>query len=119
MEGLSGYGLLVLTSLLTTAGQLCQKQAADVWQKGARQPGRLRLALVWLGGALLFLGLGMLAWLLVLRALPVSRAYPMLSLNFVLVALAARFLFGETTTRRHWAGILSIVIGVILLGMNL
>ena len=48
---------LVLASLLSCAGQLCQKQAT-------RAGGGQQVAL-WLGLALLTLGCGMLAWLVV------------------------------------------------------
>jgi undecaprenyl phosphate-alpha-L-ara4N flippase subunit ArnE len=51
--------------------------------------GRRRHILTWLGLALACLGLGMLFWLLVLQSIPVGIAYPMLSLNFVWVTLAA------------------------------
>ena len=122
---MSGYLLLGLVCLLTCAGQLCQKRAADVWMRlgprddsAAAVPRRTRLvaAARWLFLACLLLGLGLLAWLGVLRRLPVSLAYPMLSLNFVLIVLAARFVFHEATPRRHWYGVAAIALGVLLLG---
>ena len=48
--------------------------------------------------------------------MPVGLAYPMLSLNFVFVTLAARWLFHETVDARHWAGVALIMAGVALLG---
>ena len=113
-----GYLLLLLASLLTCAGQLCQKQAAERWQALAAHEGRLASTARWLSVAVLLLGLGMLAWLGVLRRLPVSQAYPMLSLNFVLVTLAARFIFGESVTSRHWAGVAVISAGILLMGLS-
>ena len=73
--------LILLVSLLSCAAQLCQKQAAHCG--GHRLFG-------WLVLSLLLLGTAMLLWLVVLRTVPVSVAYPMLSPNFVLVAVAAR-----------------------------
>ncbi|MFH4827780.1 4-amino-4-deoxy-L-arabinose-phosphoundecaprenol flippase subunit ArnE, partial [Klebsiella pneumoniae] len=70
---------LVCASLLSCAGQLCQKQATRPSRRGRRS----RHILFWLGMALLCLGCGMLLWLSVLQSIPVSIAYPMLSLNFV------------------------------------
>ena len=58
----------------------------------------------------------MLLWLIVLQHLEVSVAYPMLSLNFVLITLAARFIFRENIDRRHWAGVSLIMLGVLCLG---
>ena len=109
------YLLLVLVSLLTCAGQLLQKQAMDVWK--ARAAGNMNALLVspWLWGAIAALGSAMLLWLFVLQQLPVSIAYPMLSLNFVFVTLAARVFFHEHTDLRHWFGIGLIMTGIVLL----
>lgn len=114
---MTAYILLLLVSLLTCAGQLCQKQAAQSWQQTAER--RLGITLRWLAAALLLLGLGMMAWLGVLQRLPLSLAYPMLSLNFVLVTLAARWCFNELTTWRHWCGIASIMLGILLMSLDL
>ncbi|WP_075180945.1 4-amino-4-deoxy-L-arabinose-phosphoundecaprenol flippase subunit ArnE [Pantoea sp. 1.19] len=100
--------LILLVSLISCAGQLCQKQAA-------RQQGRAAV-LRWLALSLLLLGLAMLLWLWVLQRVPVSVAYPMLSLNVILVVLAARLLWREPVSARHWGGIALIVTGVALLG---
>lgn len=106
--------LIALVSLLSCLAQLCQKQAATL---GARH-GKRRL-IVWIALSLLLLSVAMLLWLWVLRLVPVSQAYPMLSLNFVLVAVAARFIWQETYTLRQWLGTLAIVIGVALTGSHL
>ena len=68
--------------------------------------------------AVLLLGLGMAVWLNVLQRLPLSLAYPMLSLNFVMVTLAARWLFHESTTARHWCGVASIMLGILLMSVH-
>lgn len=124
---MTGYLLLALVCLLTCAGQLCQKRAADLWTRLAPRDGsaapyprraRLMAAARWLLLACLLLALGLLAWLGVLRRLPVSLAYPMLSFNFVLIVLAARFVFHETTPRRHWYGVAAVTFGVLLLGVS-
>lgn len=102
--------LILLVSLLSCAAQLSQKQAASV---GLRQGKR------WIALSLLLLGVAMLLWLAVLRVVPVGVAYPMLSLNFVLVAIAARAIWRERFTRRQWLGTLAIVAGVALMGSHL
>lgn len=76
---------LVFASLLSVAGQLCQKQATCF----ATVNKRRKHIVLWLGLALACLGLAMVLWLLVLQNVPVGIAYPMLSLNFVWVTLAA------------------------------
>ena len=54
-------------------------------------------------------------WLAVLYRMEVSKAFPFLSLGFVLVMLASRYYFRETISRERWAGVVAITIGVILL----
>ncbi|EKS9203754.1 4-amino-4-deoxy-L-arabinose-phosphoundecaprenol flippase subunit ArnE [Enterobacter cloacae] len=106
---------LVLASLLTCAGQLCQKQATRPAKTGRRGAH----IVLWLWLALLALGCGMLVWLVVLQRLPVGVAYPMLSLNFVWVTLAAKGLWHEKVARHHWLGVGLIMIGIVLLGGSL
>ncbi|WP_227317554.1 4-amino-4-deoxy-L-arabinose-phosphoundecaprenol flippase subunit ArnE [Cedecea davisae] len=100
--------LIILASLLSCGGQLCQKQAAQ-------GEGRRHL-LTWLGLSIVLLGLGMLVWLLVLQHVEVSIAYPMLSLNFIFVTLAARWIWKERVSAHHWVGVVLIMLGIIALG---
>ncbi len=103
---------LLLASLLSCVGQLCQKQAT----RPARSGHRGRHLGLWLGLALAALGTGMALWLLVLQRIPVGVAYPMLSLNFVWVTLAARFIWHERVSVRHAMGVALIIAGIVLLG---
>ncbi len=113
-----GYLMIVLVSVLTCAGQLCQKQAATCW--GAAQPAAVRRfsALRWLLAAVVVMAAGLILWLNVLQRMPLSLAYPMLSLNFVLVTLASRWFFGERIRLRHWSGVLSIMLGILLMSIR-
>lgn len=58
----------------------------------------------------------MVLWLLVLQNVPVGIAYPMLSLNFVWVTLAAVKLWHEPVSPRHWCGVAFIIGGIVILG---
>ena len=107
--------LLLLACLLTCAGQIAQKYAVEGWRGVDTGVGQ-KLRSPWLWLALLCLGLGLLVWLLVLQRLEVGVAYPMLSLNFVLITLVARFVFHEPVDRRHWFGVALVMAGVLLLG---
>jgi multidrug transporter EmrE-like cation transporter len=51
-------------------------------------------------------------WLYVLRVAPLSRAYGLTSLSYVLVPLAGIYMFGEQPRRLHGAGILLIAVGI-------
>ncbi|WP_226505796.1 4-amino-4-deoxy-L-arabinose-phosphoundecaprenol flippase subunit ArnE [Pseudomonas sp. MWU16-30317] len=111
------FVLLLVACLLTCLGQIAQKHAVESWRGAHAKPGLLgKLSSGWLWLALASLGFGLLLWLLVLQHLEVSIAYPMLSLNFVLITLAARFLFKENIDRRHWLGVGLIMLGVLCLG---
>lgn len=54
-------------------------------------------------------------WIVALSRVDVSVAYPMLSLGYVVNALAAWWLFGEALGPTHWAGMLLILGGVLLM----
>ena len=110
--------LILLVCLLTCIGQLCQKKAVQHWQ-GKALHWREKILDPWLIAAIACLGLGMLLWLNVLRLVPLNIAYPMLSLNFVFVALASHYWFGERTNVHGWIGIMLIMMGVVLLGAGL
>lgn len=103
--------LIVLVSLLSCSAQLCQKQATHALSRQGR--------LSWIALSVVLLGFAMLLWLRVLQQVPVSQAYPMLSLNFIFVALAGRFLWRERLTLRQMAGTLLVVTGVALMASQL
>ncbi|NUU35884.1 4-amino-4-deoxy-L-arabinose-phosphoundecaprenol flippase subunit ArnE [Pseudomonas sp. C2B4] len=109
--------LLLAACLLTCLGQIAQKYAVESW-RGQASNLSTKLRSPWLWLALVSLGLGLLVWLLVLQRLEVGIAYPMLSLNFVLITLVARFVFQETVDSRHWLGVALVIGGVALLGQH-
>jgi multidrug transporter EmrE-like cation transporter len=53
-----------------------------------------------------------LCWLYVLRVAPLSRAYGLTSLTYVLIFLTSVYLFGEPVRRVHVVGTALIVIGI-------
>ncbi|MEI9748111.1 4-amino-4-deoxy-L-arabinose-phosphoundecaprenol flippase subunit ArnE [Moellerella wisconsensis] len=108
--------LLLLVSLLTCAGQIAQKQAVVCWQ--GERINKSVSAIKWLVLALLLLGFGMLFWLKLLETMPLSLAYPMLSINFVLVTLIGQFVYHEKTGKQHWLGVLAIMVGILLMSLN-
>ncbi|NIF19647.1 4-amino-4-deoxy-L-arabinose-phosphoundecaprenol flippase subunit ArnE [Pantoea sp. Cy-639] len=109
--------LLLGACLLTCLGQVAQKFAVESWRgQDSTWTSKLRSGWLWL--ALAALGSGLLVWLLVLQRMAVGIAYPMLSLNFVLITLIARFAFHEPVDRRHWLGVALVIAGVALLGQQ-
>jgi drug/metabolite transporter (DMT)-like permease len=67
-------------------------------------------------GILLFV-LSMVVWLAVLSKMELSRAYPMVSISYVLVALMAKFILGEQLGLTRVAGIAVILVGVVLVNL--
>jgi multidrug transporter EmrE-like cation transporter len=57
-------------------------------------------------------------WILALSRVPVSVAYPMLSVGYVVPAFAAWWLFGESLGVQKLVGIGFIVVGVILVARS-
>jgi multidrug transporter EmrE-like cation transporter len=60
----------------------------------------------------------LVVWIMALSRVPVSVAYPLLSLGYVINALAAWWLFGEDLTAQKLAGIGLIVVGVALVARS-
>jgi multidrug transporter EmrE-like cation transporter len=57
-------------------------------------------------------------WILALSRVEVSIAYPMLSIGYVVNALAAWYLFGEGVTPMRLVGIAVIVLGVFIIARS-
>jgi len=108
--------LLVVAVLLLTASQVLQKIGAD---RRLRHASDSR---AWLRGlvsrelilAAVLIVAGTVVWLGVLYRMDVSRAFPVLSLSFVVVVLLSRFWLHEHVPPARWAGVILIVIGVSL-----
>ena len=71
---------------------------------------------IWLG-ALLYLT-SMLLWIFVLQKIPVSVAYPMVSLGYVFTTILGYFFFREPLESQKIAGLSVIILGVIILGLS-
>ncbi|GKW42942.1 4-amino-4-deoxy-L-arabinose-phosphoundecaprenol flippase subunit ArnF [Pectobacterium parvum] len=90
----------------------------------AHWPSLSTLLAGWPAVAVLFgmlcYGLSMVCWFMVLRYLPLSRAYPLISLSYAVVYLAAVFLpwLNEPMSLRKNLGVLIILLGVWLVSRN-
>ena len=62
--------------------------------------------------------ISVVVWILVLSRAEVSVAYPMLSIGYVVNAVAAWYLFGEAVTPVRLAGIGIIVLGVFIVARS-
>lgn len=57
-------------------------------------------------------------WILALSRVEVSIAYPMLSIGYVVNAIAAWYLFGEAVTPTRLVGIAIIILGVFIVARS-
>ena len=67
--------------------------------------------------AIALYGLGVVLWIVVLQDVPLTRAYPFMSLGFVLTPLAAVIFFGEAVDLRYLLGTALILAGIYLTGI--
>jgi len=114
------FVLIVLGVLLNAAAQLLLKAAANRVGPIDIQPQSLALAardLVFsmplIAGIACYV-VSVIVWIVALSRADVSVAYPMLSIGYVVNALAAWALFGEAVTPMRLTGIGVIVLGVFL-----
>lgn len=68
--------------------------------------------------ALCAYGLSVMVWLVGLSRVPVSQAYPLLSLGYVINIGLAWWLLGEVPTAQRVGGIAIIVVGVVLVSRS-
>lgn len=116
---------LVLAGVLLNAGaQLLLKAGTNAvghfeFSAGNIVPVGLRLALEphILGGVACYV-VSVVVWIMALSRVEVSIAYPMLSIGYVVNALAAWYLFGEALTAFKLTGIGFIVVGVFLVARS-
>ena len=115
---LAAFAFLLTGVLLNAAAQLLLKAGTnalgvitltlDNWPGTLWQMATQRH---FMAGVTLY-GLSLVVWILGLSRVPVSIAYPLLSLGYVINAIAAYYLFGELLTPARWTGIGFIVVGV-------
>jgi multidrug transporter EmrE-like cation transporter len=104
----------ILTGVLLNAGaQLLLKAGTNAVPLG------LRLAIEphILAGLACYV-VSVVVWVIGLSKVPVSIAYPMLSIGYVINAIAAYYLLGEAVTPMRLVGIGIIVVGVFIVARS-
>ena len=110
---LPSFSLILVGVLLNAAAQLLLKAGTNAMPLG------LRLAIEphILAGLACYV-VSVVVWIVALSRVPVSVAYPMLSIGYVVNALAAWYLLGEAVTPMRLAGIGIIVLGVFIVARS-
>jgi len=106
---------LICSVFFTTSGQLLQKKASLKYSQLKGDSIFQHLLSVEVVTSTLFLGVGLIFWMLVLSRVELSVAYPLLSINYVVILLGARYLFGEAIPIRRWIGVVFILAGISVL----
>lgn len=104
------FAALCLSICFGVAGQLLMKSAA-LHTVGAVPDWTL---VVVLSVALLVYSFGVVNWIVALRYLQLSIAYPLTSLSYVGILGGAHYWFGERISAERILGVLLIFIGVML-----
>lgn len=123
MNSLS-FSLVMLGVLLNAAAQLLLKAGTNSVGPFAFSAGNI-LPVGWrlatephiLGGLACYV-ISVVVWIMALSRVEVSIAYPMLSVGYVVNALAAWYLFGEAVTPARLVGIGVIILGVFIVARN-
>jgi drug/metabolite transporter (DMT)-like permease len=120
----SAFSWLFTGVLLNATAQLLLKAGTNVLgvitltrDNWLDQAGRMAVEPHFLAGAACY-GVSLVVWIIGLSRVPVSLAYPMLSLGYVINAVAAHYLLGESVTLSRWLGIGFIVLGVWLVARS-
>ena len=117
---MTGYLYIALTILFTVYGQIVLKW--QVSQAGPLPaPFGARLAFLfelllnpWIVSGFVAAFLASLCWMAVMTKLPLSHAYPFMSLAFVLVMFLSAFIFHEPLTWAKTLGMVCIVAGIVV-----
>jgi multidrug transporter EmrE-like cation transporter len=118
MKMSAGYSFIFAGVVLNALGQLLLKAGTNAvgrfeFVADNIVPVATRIALQpYIVAGVFCYGLSLVVWLMGLSRIPVSVAYPLLSLGYVINAVAAWYLFGEALTPARIAGIGLIVTGV-------
>ena len=121
---LSDFSILFCGVLLNALAQLGLKAATRVTgplvvtDSGVLRRGLELLAVPSLWYALCAYGLSVIVWLVGLSRVPVSQAYPLLSLGYVINIGLAWWLLGEVPNAQRVGGIAIIVVGVVLVSRS-
>lgn len=114
------YVYIAITIILTVYGQIVikwQAAQAGVLPSGGGEKLLFLLRLVlnpWVASGLFAAFLASLTWMAAMTRMPLSHAYPFMSLAFVLVMFLSAFIFNEPLTWPKAIGMVCIVVGIVV-----
>jgi drug/metabolite transporter (DMT)-like permease len=110
---LAVFGAVVLAAI----GHLMIKAGLVGATTAAPEPAILERLLLYFSQPYVLLGLmiygiGTAMWVLAVSKHDISYVFPISALNYVLVTLGGKFLFGELIPVKRWAGVVVVIVGV-------
>jgi multidrug transporter EmrE-like cation transporter len=121
---LLSFSLVLAGVLLNAAAQLLLKAGTNSigvfgFTAGNLVPMGIKVASnPFIIGGLGCYAVSVVVWIMALSRVEVSLAYPMLSIGYVVNAIAAWYLFGEALTAQRMVGIGTIIVGVFLVARS-
>lgn len=111
--------LILISVVLGVLGQLSMKYGSmQIGQINLSQPLSFLISAATNLYTLMGLGLYFISsvfWIVTLSRVDLSFAYPLISLGYILVLLLSAMLFHEKVLTVHYAGVMLIIAGVILI----
>ncbi len=118
---LVSFSLIFTGVMLNAAAQILMKAGTNAvghfdFSVANILPIGWKLATEWhIVAALFCYALSVVIWILALSRVPVSIAFPMLSMAYVVNAVAAYYLLGEAFSPTKLAGMTVIIVGVVII----
>jgi multidrug transporter EmrE-like cation transporter len=119
---MGNYLIFLASIVLSIAGQLLMKQGMN--QMGAIPTSQILVKVIpmflnpWVFSGLVAFGFSSIFWLVILSRMELSLVYPMVSVAYVIIALASLLLFKEGISLLRWVSIAVICFGVILISKS-
>lgn len=111
--GFATAGQLTLKHAMTRIGRIGQSEfadASDTFVRMAKEPA------LWIG--LTLFGISALFWLVVLSQVPLSVAYPVVGLSYVIIVAFSRVVLHEHVPLLRWLGVVVVAVGIALVGLS-
>jgi undecaprenyl phosphate-alpha-L-ara4N flippase subunit ArnE len=105
-------GLILFCVLAETAREVCFKQSASehTLLSAMAKP------ITWLG--IVFWAVELFAWTAVLEQVPLTIAFPLMALSYVVIVFAGAVIFKENINLRHATGVFFVTAGVACVGVT-
>jgi undecaprenyl phosphate-alpha-L-ara4N flippase subunit ArnE len=106
---------IAIVVVLGTAGQLALKRGLSA--SGSGGPRALLLS-PWMWTWFVSYVVCTAMWILALRSIPLSQAFPLLGSQFALIPIASAWFLDEHVSRVQWLGVAVIAVGTALVGQS-